>query len=182
MGDPRENYRTVRGELEHLRLSIGDPPPHLVWRLVALLGDETLRHIDSDLSPTTSPRLCSGSVVAFTDSRVVCATVLDGPVQHRPQDGETFSVRVETWSRAALRRLEMAPEKEPGWRNSDGGWSNLFGNELGRPEGPTDMAVKLEYDQRPAITLPLPGQSLGLRTGMLFDFLPALLADVSSAG
>ncbi len=96
MVDWRENYKTVRSAMQQLRLAIGDPPPHLVWRLVALLGDETLRHIDSDLSPTTSPRLCSGSVVAFTDSRVIRATVLDGPVAHRPGDAETFSVHVET--------------------------------------------------------------------------------------
>ncbi len=76
----------------------------------------------------------------------------------------------------------MAPEKDSGWRNSDGGWSNMFGGELGGPEGPADVAVTLDYEQRPAITLPLPGQNLGLRTGMLFEFLPELLTDVSSTG
>jgi hypothetical protein len=179
MGDWRENYKTVRSELQQLRLPIGDPPAHLVWRIVALLGDEALRHIDSDLSPTSSPRLCSGSVVAFTDSRVIRASLTDAPVQLL-DDGATFTTHVETWSRAGLQRLQMFPAKEPSWRNSDAGWSNLFGAEVGAPNWPTDMSVTLEYDQRPPFTLPLVGrQNLGVRTGMLFDFLPELLSDIA---
>jgi hypothetical protein len=59
------------------------------------------------------------------------------------------------------------------------GWSGLANTESSG--WPADLAVTLHYNGREAITLPLRTEHYqGIRKAMLYEFLPALLRDVST--
>jgi hypothetical protein len=172
MDELRAAYRAVRSRLEPLRLP-WDLPPHLIWRLVAAVGDEEVVHADADLQ-STEPRTYSGGVLLFTASRVVLATMTDGPQQPQPHQAATFSVQLATWRRTRLTAVEFNPDST-GWSNSDAGWS-VLGNDL---DYPPDFALTLVYEGREPLTLPLyGGTNRGRASSTLYAFLPALLADL----
>lgn len=171
--DLAETFKSIRAELGKLGIP-WNFPPHLVWRLSAAVGDEDLQHVESDLAQT-SHRIFSGTVMLFTETRVIRAVMTDGPDEPREQQAPTYSVQLATWSRATLRTLEFQPDKSS-WRNSDNDWSGL--NLTGAPAG---FSVTLHYDGRDAVTLPLLGEyRQSERSAALFDFLPELLRDVSA--
>lgn len=170
MNELRAAYTAVRSRLELLGLPF-DLPPHLVWRLVVAVGDDQVVHADADLR-STNPRTYSGRCLLFTESRVILATIAEGPHQPRPDQPATFSVTLATWRRADLHAIEFNPDST-GWTNSDAGWS-MLGHELGHPR---DFALTLLYENREALTLPLHGDS-SKATAASFVFLPELLADL----
>jgi hypothetical protein len=168
-----EQYRTLRSTLERF-IPLSGLPPHLIWRISALIGGGTVTYVDSDIE-TTSPRVASGRVFLLTEDRVVFATITDAPVNPNPRDSATFTVHLMTWARTSLQRLELIPDKE-GWRNSDGGWSHLNMKD-GRPE---DLSVTLHYRSQQPITLPMaPPHSSSTRLLALWGALPMLLDDVA---
>lgn len=172
MDELRASYKAVRSQLEPLGLP-WDLPPHLIWRLVAAVADEQVVHAEADLQ-STDPRTYSGRVLLFTASRVILATMTDGPQQPQPHQAATFSVQLATWRRAHLTAVEFNPDSTS-WANSDAGWS-VLGQELDYPH---DFALTLVYEGREALTLPLYGATNRSRAAAtLYAFLPALLADL----
>jgi hypothetical protein len=171
--DLREKYQSLRKSIDALGLP-WNVPPHVAWRLVAMLGDEPVAYIDAEVSG--GRRAYTGTVVMFTETRVVIARMADAPEQPEPSQPATFSTTVATWRRSLLQVLDMAPDRDA-WRNSDPGWLGLT---IER-DYPADLTVTLTYrDVGDPITLPLAGEHAGERTAALFDFLPSLLRDVAS--
>ena len=169
-------YKTVRQALGALQAP-WDFPPHLIWRLAAMLGNEELQYVDAKIEDV-APRLCSAEVIVFTPARVVYARMQDGPTEPDPRSAATFSVTATTWSRASLITVELAPDP-PAGRNSDAGWSGV---NLRESEQPVDPAVTLTYADRKPVTLPLgSGHSVSsLRSSNIFSLLPSLLHDVGA--
>jgi hypothetical protein len=175
MADLLEIYKTVRDKLGELG-SPWDIPPHQVWRLAAAVGEEAVQHVDSDVAQVAH-RTYAGTVLLFTDTRIVRASMANGPGQPQPHDARTYSVTLSTWRRADLQTLDFLPDQEQ-WRNSDMEWSGLA---TGEANGiPGDLEVTLHYARREPMTLPLRADyRQGSRRAMLFGFLPALLQDLS---
>ncbi len=175
MDDLRSAYKTVRA----LTQQAGAPfeiPPHLIWRVAAATVGEIVEHVDCDVAPTSSPRHYSGSIVAFTENRVIHATMSDGPSEPRRDEAPTYSGHLHVWRRSDLRSLEIAPDPED-WRNSDREWTNLHSDDHTYPNG---FTVTLHYENRDPITLPLPARyQEAARTRAMFEFLPHLLKDLS---
>jgi hypothetical protein len=172
MEELRAAYKAVRSQFESLGLP-WDLPPHLIWRLVAAVAGEQVVHAEADLQ-STGPRTYTGRVLLFTASRVVLATMTEGPQQPQPHEAATCSVKLVTWQRTRLAAVEFNPDSTS-WSNSDAGWS-VLGSELDYPH---DFALTLIYEGRDPLTLPLWGPTNRSRaSASLYAFLPALLADL----
>lgn len=139
-------------------------PLHLAYRLHAVLGDREVLWADSDVEvhrPAEGPATLAGRVVVFT-SVAVLVLVLDGTALRPGPDDAT--VAVDVWSRRALRgvRLDAADNSHPAWETA---WGTPW---------PRGARVRLAYDGRDDLVLPLSGGA----AGGLAELLPLLVDDL----
>src|SRR4051812_17001472 len=148
-------------------------PPHVVWRLAVLTGEQSIQYVDVR-HERSSPGTATGKLVLFTDRRVLRVAMQDAPLSPHPSRPATFSITVDVWPRSSLTALQLEPDAQEG-RNSDGGWTDL--NIVDRPAG--DLSVTLTYADG-VLTLPLasPRALDSERVAELLGFLPLLLDDL----
>lgn len=81
-------------------------PAHVFQRLHALVANEMVRYIDGDVSP--SGRAYTGTIVAFTDTRVLRADLKEAG-RPDPNRRAVASVAVTSWARASLTCIALEP-------------------------------------------------------------------------
>ena len=154
--------------VRELRLVTGWPalPPHVAYRVAALLGTEPLLYADSNVDITRRPGddVLNGRIIAFTADTVVLLVLTD--VTLRPESDVAATVDVQAWARRDLKGVVVG-----GSRNTDDVWMSAQ-----QVLWPRKAVVGLFYDGRPEpVVLPLSDTG----ADRLGDFMPTLTKDLA---
>ena len=169
-----DRFKAVRRALEATGAT--EPPPHLVWRLAALITTD-VDYADAAINRDDSARRTySGQAFVLAGGQVVQAELINAPQDPDERGPAVGTVAVRTWPRRDLLRLALAPDVEERL-NSDGAWTGL--NQDGSSGIPWDFAVTLEYPTA-KVRLPLPGGASLTRDRInaAFTALPLFVADM----
>lgn len=141
-------------------------PPHVVYRLVSVLGTTEPLYVDSNVDSNRAgngAQSLSGDIVGFTGSVVFRVTLKD--VREQPDSDTAATVSVTAWSRRTLTGVVIRNE-----HNNDDTWASA---QYGL--WPREARATLIYtDQPEPLVLPLsPGGAAGFGA-----ILPAITADL----
>lgn len=122
----------------HARLGqVGrDLPPHVLRRLVVLLGEEEVVHSAFNREYTDAGGI-SGRLLVWTDALVLQAMLYESRAQ--PTSSALPSVTIDVWSRSDLAAVKVRDDEGADllWHRSEGQWALRSTLELtyrGRPE------------------------------------------------
>lgn len=163
-----ENVRAVQ-ELIESAVEYPKPPDHVAHRIGVLVSDpQNIQFVDAIGGDDRGK--VSGELYMFTPTVVVHAT------WECPEWGDarrSSGVLVETWSRKALRSVDICADPELKG-NIDGDWKGTIGK--GWPE---TGRVTLRYaDREDVVTLPIVGFRR-VKAERILEFLPSLMEDLA---
>jgi hypothetical protein len=166
--DTEDRDEAARNLLRELGRATGFSaiPPHVVYRLVSVLGTTEPLYVDSNVDinrANNGAQSLSGDIIGFTDSVAFRVTLKD--VQQRPDSDTAATVSVTAWSRRTLTGVAIKNE-----HNTDDTWASAQYDLW-----PREARATLTYKGQPEpLVLPLsPSGAAGFGA-----ILPAVTADL----